>query len=105
MPNIEWVDELPPIDHRTKAARESDAIVRRLKDNPGRWALVVPNAKRRDAERAYKRRGCDTAARASTVGEGLDVFARWPETTIAPLDPYIARRRARGVPTEGRTRP
>ena len=101
MPNIEWVDVPPAVDSRPKAARRADAIVERLKKSPGQWALVEPNAKYRENIRTYKRRGCEAAARENPDTGGHDIYARWPVTDLAAVDPYIARRRARGVPQEG----
>lgn len=104
MPNIEWVEELPPRPSQTKASRRADAIVERLKKTPGKWALVEPNAKHRESVRRYTRRDCEAAARENLDTGGYDIYARWPATDLAAVDPYLARRRARGIPPEGAKR-
>ena len=104
MPNIEWVEEPPTADYRSRAARRNDAIVQRLKKSPGQWALVAPNAKDRATVRVYRRRGCEAVVRTNRDTGGYDIYARWPATDLAAVDPYIARRRARGVPQEGKKR-
>lgn len=101
MNRVAWVDEVPKPVARTKRSRELDAMVEELKTNCGQWAKVATNQARTSATDRWTRRGCEATVRRNAAGT-YDVYARYPEPDLAEVDPYIARRRARGIPTEGK---
>lgn len=84
------------------ASRERDAVVAQLKEHPGRWALVQEQCRNSGAGTSWRQRGCEATAVRRDDGKGYDVYARWPEVDPAEVDPYVARRRAKGVPRDGR---
>ena len=101
MTRVAWVDEVPAPVGKTKRTRELDAIVEELKANRGQWAKVATDQARTSATVRWTRRGCEATVRRNPSGK-YDVYARYPEPDLAEVDPYIARRRARGVPPEGK---
>ena len=101
MTRITWMDEVPKPVARTKRSRELDAMVEELKANSGQWAKVATDQAKTSATQRWTRRGCEATVRRTPSGK-YDVYARYPEPDLAEVDPYIASRRARGIPTEGK---
>lgn len=104
-PRSKWVDEPPRRRNLTAVTRRRDAAVEELKTRPGEWMLVESGKAHRSASQHWQARGCETTCR-TTVDGTVDVYARWPEPTpdLSASIPYIAARRARGIPTEGTNR-
>lgn len=100
MTPLRWGDPPPP-DTRTKITRERDAAVEKLKTRPGEWAVVQERARFASGRQHWTSRGCETLVRKDPEGT-FTIWARWPEPDPAERDPYIAHRRARGIPPEGK---
>lgn len=103
MVEIEWQE---PPGHVRGDVKWRLPILEELKANPGVWARVERGRKSRHTRDQWSNMGCDAGARryfSEEEGRYLyNIYARWPEPDPAEVDPYIARRRARGVPRDGR---
>lgn len=73
MTEIEWRDPAPP---RRQTSPQTLEILRALKRNKGRWAVVKVCSYTSAAQR-FRTLGCDTATRRRDDGR-IDIFARWP---------------------------
>lgn len=100
---IKWQDPPEPSTGRGRqTSRERDQLVAQLKNHPGKWALILEDQKSSSAATSMRKRGCEARSVRHRKTNTYDVYARWPEQDLADVDPYIARRRARGVPEDGR---
>lgn len=98
--NIIW-EEPPARVSGRQASRERRETIAQLRQHPGQWAKVLEGAASHSAAAPWRKDGCEARAHRRD-DEKIDVYARWPEQDLAEVDPYIARRRARGVPEDGR---
>ena len=81
---VEMIWEEPaPRRVRTKKT----PIVEELQKHPGRWALVVSQAKSSSAAVSWRTLGCEATPRPSKSGNKgeYDVYARWPEKAAKPV--------------------
>lgn len=102
MVEIEWKD--PPKRIRGDVRWRLD-VLKELKDHPGKWSRVERGVKSRYPKDKWVELGCEASAHRVITETGsvrFDIYARWPEVDLATVDPYIARRRANGVPRNGR---
>lgn len=118
---LEWSN--PPEQHTGQQA-ERARVVEKLKEQPGKWALVETHVYA-STRKSWQRLGCEASTRRRVTeddGNGStaythDVYARWPEPTpntrvkgtpgIVPPSPaggYLAGREFRNVPKEGKKR-
>lgn len=109
---MKWQE--PPAPANASAA-QIEADVRKLKANPGRWALVREGMASTGATMPWKERGCEATSRKDANGR-VDVWARWnggPEAGDVEPDPaslpdpskmggYMAARAARQEQAEAR---
>lgn len=70
----EFVEELPPVDVYSNI--EVEDVLRQLKANPGRWALV-----RKDAHEHFPKRfpGTEVYRHFAGTRHRYDIYLRWPE--------------------------
>lgn len=120
---LKWV---APPGRVTGQQAERARVVEKLKEQPGKWALVETHVAA-STRKSWQRLGCEASTRRRETNEingrkvyTHDVYARWPEPTpntpktrvkgapgIAPPSPaggYLAGRTARNIPTEGKKR-
>lgn len=90
MVELTWQD---PPSRRGSLHGTYEPIIEALKENPGRWALVMDNWKTSSPPAAFKQKGCEATARRNEGSKTWSVYARFPRpkaTTPAAPAPGAA---------------
>lgn len=110
MSPLEWVDDLPPDSRRGPAPAYGREVEDEVRANSGRWAKVwtypakttsgkwATNAA--SAAAAARKRGFDTAVRATEDKTGRDLYLRWPAENAPAAPKAQPGRRAVGYPCD-----
>jgi hypothetical protein len=77
--NVTWQDPPPTASGRHSNAA-IDAIVAKLKGNPGKWALIRVINNPGSSYKPLRDRGVETTVR-RRLDNRYDLYARWPKTT------------------------